>query len=116
VVRDAPDTVLEIVIATGIWPAKLLMEPLLAISIADFTEPPAPIEACTVLGAVVGAAACAARPATAEPGISMNVAAGTNKPVNTTLARRRMDLGALMVLSLSWRAKPEREMADIGSG
>jgi len=46
----------------------------------------------------------------------MNVAAGTNKPVNTTLARRRMDLGALMVLSLSWRAKPEREMADIGSG
>jgi hypothetical protein len=73
------------------------MEPLLAIRIADFTEPPAPIEACTVLGATVaGAAACPARAATAEPGISMKVAAGTNKPVNTTLARRRMDLGALM--------------------
>jgi hypothetical protein len=45
----------------------------------------------------------------------MKAAAGTNKPVNTTLARRRMDLGALMteVLVLACQTN---EVADIGSG
>ena len=91
-VREPPATELVIDMVSGILSPKLLIEPLLAMTIADFTSPPAPIVACTVLGA--GLVSAWAAPA--APGRRRKAAPGSIMPVSMTVPQRRVNLGALM--------------------
>ena len=96
-VRELPASELLIDMVSGILSPKLLIEPSVAMTIADLTSPPAPIVACTVLGPEL----VSAGEAPAAPGRRRKAAPGSIMPVSMTVPQRRVNLGALMAKVLT---------------